>query len=71
MGFIHTEELMARLDGTPSLHDVREADFDAIVVCGGQAPMFWPSSMRQRSPPPPSATACAHCWTCISPTGRC
>jgi putative intracellular protease/amidase len=40
MGFIHTEERMALLDETPSLRELRHADFDAIVVCGGQGPMF-------------------------------
>lgn len=40
LGFIHTDELMARLDNTPGLDDLQEADFDAIVVCGGQGPMF-------------------------------
>ncbi|NBB73874.1 MAG: type 1 glutamine amidotransferase domain-containing protein [Bacteroidetes bacterium] len=40
MGFIHTDALMARLDDTPSLSELDETDFDAIVVCGGQGPMF-------------------------------
>jgi putative intracellular protease/amidase len=40
MGFIHTEELMALLDDTPSLDDLAESDFDAVLVCGGQGPMF-------------------------------
>lgn len=40
MGFIHTPSLMALLDDTPSLHDLDPADFDAIVVAGGQSPMF-------------------------------
>lgn len=40
MGFIHTEELMAFLDDTSSLDDLAESDFDAVLVCGGQGPMF-------------------------------
>lgn len=40
MGFIHTPGCMERLEATPSLDDVDLADVDALVVCGGQAPMF-------------------------------
>jgi putative intracellular protease/amidase len=40
MGFIHTPALMALLDDTPSLDAVRADDFDALVVAGGQSPMF-------------------------------
>jgi putative intracellular protease/amidase len=40
MGFIHTPELMALLDDTPALRDLDPAAFDALVVCGGQGPMF-------------------------------
>lgn len=40
MGFIHTPELMALLEDTPSLDSLSAEAFDAIVVCGGQAPMF-------------------------------
>ena len=40
MGFINTPELMARLDDTPKLADLDLGGFDAIVVCGGQSPMF-------------------------------
>jgi putative intracellular protease/amidase len=39
-GFIHTPELMARLDATPKVDAIDVARFDAIVVAGGQAPMF-------------------------------
>ncbi|MDX1530711.1 MAG: type 1 glutamine amidotransferase domain-containing protein, partial [Rhodothermales bacterium] len=39
-GFIHTPELMALLEDTPALADLDPADYDAVVVCGGQAPMF-------------------------------
>jgi putative intracellular protease/amidase len=40
MGFIHTPSLMALLDDTPALRDLALEDFDALVVCGGQGPMF-------------------------------
>ena len=40
MGFINTPELMALLDDTPKLADLDLDEFDAIVVCGGQSPMF-------------------------------
>jgi putative intracellular protease/amidase len=40
MGFIHTPELMALLADTPKLADLNYADFDALLICGGQSPMF-------------------------------
>lgn len=40
LGFIHSPNLMALLDNTKNLNDVSAADFDAIVVAGGQSPMF-------------------------------
>jgi putative intracellular protease/amidase len=40
MGFIHTPHLIALLDQTKSLDAVSVEDYDAIVVAGGQAPMF-------------------------------
>jgi putative intracellular protease/amidase len=40
MGFIHTPELMTLLEGTPKLADLHYGDFDALLVCGGQSPMF-------------------------------
>lgn len=40
MGFIHTPELMARLENTPKLADLDWDGFDALLVCGGQSPMF-------------------------------
>lgn len=40
LGFIHTPELMALLEDTPSLEEVEASNFDALVVCGGQSPMF-------------------------------
>jgi putative intracellular protease/amidase len=40
MGFLNTPELVALLDDTPKLADLDLGDFDAIVVCGGLAPMW-------------------------------
>lgn len=40
MGFLSTPDLAALLDDTPSLVDLDLNAFDAIVVCGGQSPMF-------------------------------
>ncbi|WP_088279654.1 type 1 glutamine amidotransferase domain-containing protein [Ideonella sp. A 288] len=39
-GFIHTPELMARVADTRRVAEIEVAAFDAIVVAGGQAPMF-------------------------------
>lgn len=39
-GFIHTPELRALVDNTGRVADIDVAAFDAIVVAGGQAPMF-------------------------------
>ncbi|MFO1494626.1 MAG: type 1 glutamine amidotransferase domain-containing protein [Lysobacterales bacterium] len=39
-GFIHTPALRARVDATRPVSELEVADFDAIVVAGGQAPMF-------------------------------
>ena len=39
-GFIHTPELKALVDNTKKVADIDMARFDAIVVAGGQAPMF-------------------------------
>jgi putative intracellular protease/amidase len=39
-GFIHTPELKALVDNTKKVADLDLAAFDAIVVAGGQAPMF-------------------------------
>ena len=38
-GFIHTPRLMAMLQDTPPAAAIDVADFDAILVAGGQAPM--------------------------------
>src|SRR5215510_1099126 len=40
MGFLNTPELVALLDDTPRLADLNLDEFDALVVCGGNAPMF-------------------------------
>lgn len=40
MGFLHTPSLTAMLESTRSVADCRVVDYDAIVVCGGQSPMF-------------------------------
>ncbi len=39
-GFIHTPTLKARLATTRPVGDIDVASFDAIIVAGGQAPMF-------------------------------
>ena len=40
MGFLNTPELTALLEDTPRLADLDPDEFDALVVCGGNAPMF-------------------------------
>lgn len=40
LGFLHTPRLMALLENTKKLSDVNADDYDALLVCGGQAPMF-------------------------------
>ena len=40
MGFLNTPALAALLEDTPRLADLDLEAFDALVVCGGQAPMF-------------------------------
>lgn len=39
-GFIHTPDLKALVDATKPVADLDVARFDALVVAGGQAPMF-------------------------------
>ncbi|WP_080057734.1 type 1 glutamine amidotransferase domain-containing protein [Spirosoma aerolatum] len=39
-GFIHTDKLRALVDATKPISELNIADFDALVVAGGQAPMF-------------------------------
>jgi putative intracellular protease/amidase len=38
--YINQPKFMALLESTVAITDLRMADFDAIVVCGGQSPMF-------------------------------
>ena len=40
MGFIHTPRLAALVEETRPVSEISVAGFDAIVVAGGQAPMF-------------------------------
>ena len=40
MGFLNTPELARLLQDTPKLSDLDLDDYDAIMVAGGQAPMF-------------------------------
>jgi putative intracellular protease/amidase len=40
MGFLNTPELVALLDDTSKLVDLNLEEYDAIMVAGGQAPMF-------------------------------
>ncbi len=40
MGFVNTPELMALLEDTPKLSHLDLDEFDAIMVAGGQSPMF-------------------------------
>lgn len=39
-GFIHTPSLKSLVENTRKVADIDVAEFDAIVVAGGQAPMF-------------------------------
>jgi putative intracellular protease/amidase len=40
LGYLSSEEQMERLRDTPRLADLALDEYDAIVVCGGQSPMF-------------------------------
>jgi len=40
MGFIATPKLAALVDSTKPVDQIRVSEFDAIIVAGGQAPMF-------------------------------
>ena len=40
LGYLTSDDTMARLRDTARLAEVDTDDFDAIVVCGGQGPMF-------------------------------
>jgi putative intracellular protease/amidase len=38
--YINQPEFMQLLENTPAISDLNMSEFDAIVVCGGQSPMF-------------------------------
>ncbi|GAB2481939.1 type 1 glutamine amidotransferase domain-containing protein [Jatrophihabitans fulvus] len=40
LGFVHTPELLALLADTPRLAGLDLDTFDALLICGGQSPMF-------------------------------
>ncbi len=40
MGFLNTPELAALLENTAKLSSLDYSSYDALVVCGGQSPMF-------------------------------
>ena len=40
LGYLHSPDFMARLENTPSIDSLAPADFDAVLVAGGQSPMF-------------------------------
>ena len=40
MGFVNTPELVELLEDTPKLADLDLDEYDAIMVAGGQSPMF-------------------------------
>ncbi len=40
LGFIHTPDLAALIETTKKVSEIDTAHFDAIIVAGGQAPMF-------------------------------
>jgi putative intracellular protease/amidase len=40
MGALSTPEIVARLEATPALRELDLDAYDALVVCGGQGPMF-------------------------------
>ena len=80
MGFLNTPELAALLDNTPKLAELDLAEYDAIMVAGGQAPMFTfrdneavhdatcAASMSPRSRPVSTVTGPPRWSTYSSPT---
>jgi putative intracellular protease/amidase len=40
MGALNTPDVVAHLENTRAIRDLNLDDFDALVVCGGQGPMF-------------------------------
>jgi putative intracellular protease/amidase len=61
-GFLKTPELAAMFDDTPRLADLDLDEFDAIVVCGGQGPMY------QFRAQPDLQRAIAHFYSAEKPT---
>jgi putative intracellular protease/amidase len=61
-GFLATPALTAMFEDTPKLADVELDRFDAIVVCGGQAPMY---QFREH---PDLQRAIAHFYEAEKPT---
>ena len=79
MGALNTPEIARLLERTPKLAELDLHDYDALVVCGDQAPCSSsattktssarsPPSTRPRSRPHSSATGSAHYRTSSSPT---
>ena len=62
MGFVHTPTLMELLENTPRLADLDLDEFDAIMVAGGQSPMF---TFRER---PDLHQAIRHFYEAEKPT---
>ena len=62
MGALNTPEIVAQLEHTPALRDVELNEFDALVVCGGQGPMF---QFRERED---LSRAIAHFYEARKPT---
>ena len=64
MGFINTPACMALLEGTARLADLDLDDYDALMIAGGQSPMF---SFRDNEE---VKGAIAHFYEAEKPTGR-
>src|SRR3954470_24802700 len=62
MGALNTPEILARLEATPALRALDPDACDALVVCGGQGPMF------QFRGHPDLERAIARCFSAEKPT---
>jgi putative intracellular protease/amidase len=62
MGALNTPEVVAQLESTPALRDLDLGAYDALVVCGGQGPMF---QFREH---PDLKRAVAHFYEANKPT---
>jgi putative intracellular protease/amidase len=62
MGALNTPEVVAQLERTPALRDLDLGAYDALVVCGGQGPMF---QFREH---PDLKRAIAHFYEANKPT---